>query len=98
MTGLSSISENLMDLDPDLLPRETSRFKSVSEIFIAAAEIFKKPDRFTVTDVAEQYVMIKRLGAQSDHWSREKTPYMVEPQNLLASRELSAIVFCGPSQ
>jgi phage terminase large subunit GpA-like protein len=92
------ISENLMDLDPDLLPRETSRFKTVGEIFIAAAEVFKKPDRFTVTDVAEKYVMIKRLGAQSDHWSREKTPYMVEPQNLLASRELSAIVFCGPAQ
>src|SRR5436190_1728365 len=80
------------------MPRMRSRFRSVVDIFVSAADVFRKPDRFTVTDVAEQFVMIKRLGAQSDHWNRDKAPYMVEPQNLLSSRELSAIIFCGPSQ
>lgn len=80
------------------MPRKTSRFDSVADIFCSAADIFRKPDRLTVTDVAEQFVMIKRLGAQSDHWNRDKTPYMVEPQNLLSSRALTAIIFCGPSQ
>lgn len=31
-------------------------------------------------------------------WSREAAPYMVEPQDKLASRELSGLVFVGPSQ
>lgn len=75
-----------------------SRFKSVSEIFISAADVFRRPDRLTVTEVAEKYVVIKKLGARTGTWSREFTPYMVEPQNLLSSRELSAIIFCGPSQ
>lgn len=80
------------------MPRKTSRFKSVGDIFISAAEIFRKPDRLTVTDIAEQYVMIRRMGSRSGHWDRSHTPYMEEPQNLFASRELSAIIFCGPSQ
>lgn len=41
--------------------------------------------------------MIKRLQVATP-WNKDQTPYMVEPQNLLASRELSAIIFAGPSQ
>lgn len=52
----------------------------------------------TVTDCAKKYVVIKRPGARSGHWSESETPYMVEPQNLLSSRELQAIIFVGPSQ
>lgn len=79
------------------MPR-ISRFKSVADIFFSAAEVFRKPDRFTVTDVAEKYVMIRKLGSRVGHWDSAQTPYMVEPQNLLSSRELSALIFCGPSQ
>lgn len=62
------------------------------------ADIFQKPDRLSVTEVAERFVVIKRIGARSGNWNREMTPYMVEPQNLFSSRELSAIIFCGPAQ
>ena len=75
-----------------------TNFKSVVDIFVAAADVFRKPDRLTVTEVAEQHVVIKKLGARTGKWSAEFTPYMTEPQNLLSSRELSAIIFCGPSQ
>jgi phage terminase large subunit GpA-like protein len=77
---------------------KTGRYRSVVDIFIDAAQVFRKADRLSVTDVAEQYVMIKRLGARSEPWNRERTPYMVEPQNLLSSRELSAVIFAGPAQ
>lgn len=80
------------------MSRKRSRFDSVIEIFISASDIFRKPDRLSVTDVAEKYVMIRRLGSRTGHWDRTQTPYMVEPQNLLSSRELAAIIFCGPSQ
>lgn len=97
MSDLSPISESQIKLVPDLTLK-TGRYKSVYDIFVSAADAFHKPDRRTVTDVAEQFVMIRRLGARSDHWNSRLTPYMTEPQNLLSSRELSAIIFCGPAQ
>lgn len=87
-----------MDLDPDLMSRKRSRFKSVVDLFISAADTFRKPNRLTVTDVAEQYVVIRRMGSRTGHWDRVQTPYMVEPQNLLSSRELAAIIFCASAQ
>lgn len=80
------------------MPRTSDRFKSVADIFESTAELFQKPDRLTVTDVAKNYVVIRRLGGRSGHWDEQQTPYMVEPQNLLSSRELAALIFCGPAQ
>jgi phage terminase large subunit GpA-like protein len=83
--------------DPDLTTK-TGRYKSVEEIFAKAAEGLRKPDRLSVTEVAEKYVKIRRIGSRSGSWSREATPYMVEPQDSLSSRNLSAVIFCGPAQ
>ncbi len=75
------------------------KYKSVADIFISAAgDAFRKPGRMSVTDCAKKYVIIKRPGARTGSWDETQSPYMVEPQNLLSSRELSAIIFCGPSQ
>lgn len=52
----------------------------------------------TVTECAKQFVKIKRPGARSGSWDESQSPYMVEPQNLLSSRELQALIFVGPSQ
>src|SRR5688572_25462252 len=89
---------NRVDQDKNLLPRK-GRFKSAADIFISVAgEAFRKPGRMTVTDCAKKYVVIKRPGARSGHWDETQSPYMVEPQNLLSSRELQALIFVGPSQ
>lgn len=89
---------NQVDHDPNLLPR-TGKYKSVADIFLsAAAEAFRKPGRMSVSDCAKKYVIIKRPGARSGSWDESQSPYMVEPQNLLSSRELQAIIFVGPSQ
>lgn len=80
------------------LHRRTGKYSSVVELFVDAAREFKKPDRYSLTEVAEKYVVIRRLGARGSRWTRELTPYMVEPQNLLSSRELSALIFVGPAQ
>jgi phage terminase large subunit GpA-like protein len=84
--------------DPDL-NRKTGRYKSVADIFLSVAnDVFRRPDRRSVTQVAEQFVKIKRTGGQPIGWSSERTPYMIEPQNTLASRNHSAVIFVGPSQ
>lgn len=75
------------------------RYRRIEEIGIEIArEIFRRPERRTVTEIAETFVKIKRTGGSAVSWTRELAPYMVEPQDKLASRELSAVVFCGPSQ
>lgn len=87
-----------MYLDPDLWPR-TGSFESVAKIFATISQgMLRRPERMTVTEVAEKYVITKRPGARSGTWDHTKSPYMVEPQNLLSSRELAAIIFCGPAQ
>lgn len=60
--------------------------------------MFRRPNRLSVTEVAERYVKNKRAGGAAQGWSSERTPYMVEPQDLLASRNYSACIFVGPSQ
>lgn len=90
--------ENQVDQDSNLLPRKGS-YKSVADIFIGAGgDAFRKPGRMTVTECAMKYVVIRRPGARSGHWDESQSPYMVEPQDLLSSRELRAIIFVGPSQ
>jgi phage terminase large subunit GpA-like protein len=85
------------NIDPDLIPRK-GNFSTVADIFVGAADVFKRADRLTVTQVAERYVVIKRLGGRTGHWDRNLAPYMVEPQNSLMSRLLSSTIFVGPSQ
>jgi phage terminase large subunit GpA-like protein len=82
-----------------MLGSKRGRFKRIEDIAIAVAEdIFRRPERRSVSEVAEQFVKIKRTGGPAVSWNRELAPYMVEPQDALASRELSSVVFVGPSQ
>src|SRR6185436_3614815 len=81
------------------LGRKQGRFKTVADLAATIAQdIFRRPSRYSVTDIAEQFVKIKRTGGTAQPWSREMAPYMVEPQDMLASRERSGLVFVGPSQ
>ena len=81
------------------LGRKQGRFKTVADLAATIAQdIFRRPSRYSVTDIAEQFVKIKRTGGTAQPWSREMAPYMVEPQDMLASRELSGVIFVGPSQ
>src|SRR6187399_1520145 len=81
------------------LGRKQGRFKTVSDIASTVAQdILRRPSRRSVTDIAEQFVRIKRTGGAAIAWSREAAPYMIEPQDMLASRERSGLVFVGPSQ
>jgi phage terminase large subunit GpA-like protein len=91
-------NRDAIKLDPDLRKKK-GRYHSVEQIFLSiVGDVFIRPARRTVTEVAEAYVKIKRTGGQPLGWSAERTPYMVEPQNTLASRNHSAVIFVGPSQ
>lgn len=61
-------------------------------------EIFRPPRRINVADAVEDHVMIATPGGYAGKWSRSQTPYMVEPMNMIGSRERHSVIFAGPAR
>ena len=69
-------------------------FKIVSDV----GEIFRPPRRVKVADAVEDNVMIATPGGYAGKWSRSQTPYMVEPMNVISSRQHHSVIFAGPAR
>jgi phage terminase large subunit GpA-like protein len=61
-------------------------------------EALRPPKRVTVTQGACETLILRTPGTAGGPWSPEKTPYMVEPLNMLASRKHEAECFVGPAR
>lgn len=61
-------------------------------------EAFRPPRRMAVSEGAAKALVIKRPGDAGTPWSAERTPYMVEPMDMQASRAHAGLVFVGPAQ
>lgn len=68
------------------------------ELIRDVGEIFKPPRRIRVSDAVEEHVMIATPGGYAGKWSGDTTPYMVEPMDLLSSREHHSVIFAGPAR
>lgn len=75
-----------------------SRYKTLDELIVHLAEGLRPPERMTVSEAAEKYIRIKKVGLSDEQWSARKTPYMTEPMNELRNRLMRGVVFCGPAQ
>lgn len=62
------------------------------------ADIFRPPERLTVSEAAEQYVILNNPGAYSGPYLNRTTPYICEPADELASRDKKGVIFAGPAQ
>lgn len=67
-------------------------------ILQSAAEILRPPSRIPVAEVVAKYLHIHRPGGHSGLWNADLTPYMVEPMNRLADRQIEAVIFVGPAR
>ncbi len=74
------------------------RYRSLSEIVCAAADVLRPAERLTVSQAAAKYRKLHNPGAYSGDWKNEKVPYMIEPQDVLTSRDYNACVFVGGAQ
>ena len=72
-------------------------YRTLQEMIVAASEVVAPPERLSVTEAAIKYVRIKEKN-YSGPWSRDKTPYLVEPQDTLMSLEHTGMVFVGPAR
>lgn len=75
-----------------------SATNTLGKMICDAASIFRPPERMTVAEAAFKYVHLKNPPTYEGPYLPDKTPYMIEPQNMTQSRHHKSVVFCGPSQ
>lgn len=76
----------------------TPTYHSINEIVSAAAELLLPPRKISVSQCAEEYRYLYNPGSYVGRWKNETTPYLVEPMDMLTSREHEGMVFVGPAQ
>lgn len=74
----------------------------MGDLIAQTAEIFRPPDRITVSEWAAQPQgkgrYLNNRGAYVGPWTNEAAPYLVEPMDMLQSRHHDAVIFVGPAQ
>lgn len=71
---------------------------TLGALVIVAASVFQPPERLDVAEAAAKYVYLKNPPAYQGYYKPDKTPYMIEPQNMSQSQEHTSLIFVGPSQ
>lgn len=72
--------------------------KRLEDIIASVARILKPAEKLTVAQWAQRHRYINMPGAYVGLWSADKTPYMVEPLEVLTSLDYTAMVFAGPAR
>lgn len=73
-------------------------YESLGEIVCDATDSLRPAERLTVSQASEKYRKLVNPGAYTGDWLNSKVPYLVEPMNVLSSREYNACVFVGGAQ
>lgn len=76
----------------------TTRYSCLEDITLSLLGILKPPERLTVSQTAAKYRYINNPGAYMGGWKNSTVPYMVEPMDMLGSRDHDGLVFVGPAQ
>jgi len=81
----------------------TNYFEDIEPIFAKelvkdVGSIFEPPRRIRVSNAVEENVVIATPGGFSGNWAGSQTPYMVEPMDMLSSRQHTTVIFVGPAR
>lgn len=71
---------------------------TLESILSSVVSMVRPREKLTVAEWAQKYRYIDRPGFHRGFWSSEKTPYMVEPMNVLTSLDYTGMVFVGPAR
>lgn len=80
------------------LKLKPKQFLTLEDIVMEAADVLSPPERLTVSEAAEKYRHLNNPGSYVGPFQNEITRYMVEPMDVLSSREYNACIFVGPAQ
>lgn len=74
-------------------------FNDLAELVTFVADsVLVPPERLTVSEAATKYRYLDNEGSYVGEWLNEETPYLVEPMDVLTSREFESCIFLGPAQ
>ncbi len=74
------------------------RFQTLEDMILATAEAVRPPERLTVPEAAAKYRFVNNPGSFVGPYRNEKTPYLIEPQEVLTSLDYTSMIFVGPAQ
>lgn len=80
------------------LPKKTTNFEYLEDITSSLLAILKPPERLTVSEAAAKYRYLNNPGSYIGPWKNTTVNYMVEPMDMLSSREHDGLIFVGPAQ
>lgn len=75
-----------------------SGYPTLEHLTAAAFANLRPDEHLSVAEAAGRYVIIRQPGAHSGPWSAEKTPYLLEPMDVLTSLEHDGMIFLGPAR
>lgn len=81
----------------DRSPRPLPPYRDPRAGLVDALHALRPAARISVTAAAEKSMRV-RVAGQWQTFDRSVTPYMVEPTDMIISREYRGLTFCGPSQ
>lgn len=72
-------------------------YETLGDLFASLSDTLRPPERLRVSEAATRSLRMNRLGGV-EKYSLDKTPYMAEPMDTVASPHYDAVIFCGPAQ
>lgn len=70
----------------------------IEDLIIDTAQMVRPPERLAVSQAAKKYRKLNIPGGYVGPWKNEVTPYLVEPMDVLNSRDYTGMCFVGPAQ
>lgn len=74
------------------------RWPSIEKMVLAAASMIRPSARMTVAEWAEKNRYLNTPGAYVGEWRNDTTPYLVEPMEVLTSKDHTACILAGPAR
>ncbi len=72
--------------------------KTMKEVLCETADTLLPPERMSVSECAERHRLLNNPGSYVGPWRNDKTPYLIEPMDILTSLDYKAMIFVGPAQ
>ncbi len=73
-------------------------YPRLEDIVLEGLTSIEPKERLKIWETAERYRFINNPGAYVGPWDNSKAPYLVEPMNIMSSREHTGMIFVGPAQ
>ncbi|MNK62110.1 Phage terminase large subunit [compost metagenome] len=76
----------------------SKKYLTLNSIFVDLAEMLQPPEQISVSQAAEKYRKLNNPGSYTGDWKNSMVPPMVEPMDMMISRNHEGVIFVAPAQ